>query len=79
MPQSTVAALDALRARGVKVIVNSGRPPMLINNLGGYPFDGFVCMNGGLLILEGKVVWKKPIDREDALAVIRISEELGVS
>ncbi|MBO5562336.1 MAG: HAD hydrolase family protein [Bacteroidales bacterium] len=42
MLPSTVRALDELRRRGIKVIVNTGRPYYLIDNLGGYPLDGYV-------------------------------------
>lgn len=79
MRPETAEALHRLRAGGIKVFINSGRPKYYMNNLGDFPFDGYVCMNGGLLLLDGKVVWSRPIDREDALAVIRVSDENGLS
>lgn len=79
MRPETVAALDTLRARGIKVFINTGRPRYFITNLGDYPFDGYVCMNGGLLILDGKPVWKMPIDPEGAREIIRKAGEAGLS
>lgn len=79
MRPETIAALNALRARGIKVFINTGRPRYFITNLGDYPFDGYVCMNGGLLILDGKPVWKMPIDPEGALEIIRKAGEAGLS
>ena len=79
MLPSTVRALDELRSRGIKVIVNTGRPYYLIDNLGGYPFDGYVCMNGGLVLLGGDVVFKQPVDREMAGKVIDICRERDIA
>ena len=51
----------------------------LIDNLGGYPFDGYVCMNGGLVLLGGEVVFKQPVDREMAGKVIDICRERDIA
>lgn len=49
MPAPTVAALQALRRRGVGVYIATGRPPVDIDFLAALravEFDGFVTMNG---------------------------------
>jgi len=74
MLSSTVAALDAARAAGVKLFVNTGRPRYFIDNLGDYPFDGYVCMNGGQAIYEGRTIYKRPIDQEDVRRIIEVAE-----
>ena len=72
---SVLAALDRLRSRGIKVFVSSGRPIYFIKNLKDYPFDGYVCCNGGIVFVDGKVVFSKPMDPEDVRSVVRVSEE----
>ena len=46
VPQSTRSALRQLQANGHKVFIATGRPKLLINNLGDLFFDGFISMNG---------------------------------
>ena len=75
MLPSTVAALDAARARGVKLFVNTGRPKYFINNLDGYPFDGYVCLNGGMAIYEGRTIYKRPLEKADVARIIDICTE----
>lgn len=74
MLPSTVAALDAARARGVKLFVNTGRPKYFIDNLGDYPFDGYVCMNGGQAIYEGRTIYKRPLEQADVRRIIDVAE-----
>ena len=52
IPQSTIEALAALRERGIKVFIATGRPLVAINNLGDQVFDGYVTMNGGCVLVE---------------------------
>ena len=40
VPASTIEALAALRAKGVKVFIATGRQKGSINNLGSLEFDG---------------------------------------
>ncbi len=47
LPASTRTALDALRAKGIKVIIATGRPPNSIHHMDAmYTFDGYLCANG---------------------------------
>ncbi|MBP3203428.1 MAG: Cof-type HAD-IIB family hydrolase [Bacteroidales bacterium] len=79
MLPSTVAALDAARGRGIKLFVNTGRPRYFIDNLGNYPFDGYVCMNGGQAIYEGRTVYKRPLEPSDVRRIIDVAEENRLS
>lgn len=74
MTPSTLAALDAARAAGHKLFINTGRARYFIDNLGDYPFDGFVCANGSLVEMGGRVVYKRPVDKADAARIIDICE-----
>ena len=46
IPTSACRAINQLRANGHKVFIATGRPKLLINNLGNLKFDGFITMNG---------------------------------
>ncbi len=69
VPQSTRQALAALRARGIKVFIASGRHIASINNLPDLEFDGYVTINGTMatLLRQGhqEVVYRHPIPEAD--------------
>lgn len=46
IPDSTLEALTLLRKKGIKLFIATGRPWVLINNLGEAKFDGFITVNG---------------------------------
>lgn len=50
IPDDTVEALEAAHHCGVKIFIATGRPPMLIDNLGQieHLIDGYVTTNGAL-------------------------------
>lgn len=72
---AVLAALYELQRRGVKVCISSGRPRYLIDNVRDFPFDAFVCANGGLAMVGDEVLWRQPMDRDDAVAVARFAVE----
>lgn len=50
IPASTIFALTQAKANGHKVFISTGRPPLIITNLGAieHLIDGFVTINGAL-------------------------------
>ena len=56
IPASAQLALDMLRQQGIRVFIASGRHLSAINNLGSNRFDGYVTINGGQTIIDGRVV-----------------------
>lgn len=76
---SLIDAFDRLHEAGIKVIVASGRSRLLIKNLRDYPFDGYITVNGGLAVMDGKVLCSEPIDRQVAIDLARRIEETGVA
>ena len=66
IPASTIEALTAAKARGLKIFIATGRPPVLITNLGQleelHLIDGFVSMNGAYCFVGSEVIYKSPID-----------------
>ena len=58
------SALNALKDAGNYIFIASGRPldfldPELVN----FGFNGFVLMNGSVVIIDGKVIFNKPLDK----------------
>ena len=66
IPESTRKAIKNLRAKGIKVIVATGRS---INDLGHVKhieFDGFLTFNGGYcMTVDGKVMSRQVINSDD--------------
>lgn len=67
VPSSTIDSLAALRRHGVKLFVATGRIPSMMTFLEDvFPFDGFVALNGQLVIdREGHVLHRMTHDSED--------------
>ncbi|MDO4755902.1 MAG: Cof-type HAD-IIB family hydrolase [Parabacteroides sp.] len=79
IPQSTLDALAALREKGIKVFIATGRHFRSINNLGDQVFDGYVTLNGGrVLVGTDHVIYKQRIPDEDIQALFRYWEEEGM-
>lgn len=73
-------AIRALRAAGHHTFIASGRPwPYLDRELteSGL-FDGFVLMNGALVMLNGEVLYHRPLAPELVTAAIEIAEAHGI-
>lgn len=66
VPQSTREAIRALREKGIKVFIATGRQLQSINNLGTLEFDGYVTLNGGICYVgRGQVIYRLAIPSED--------------
>lgn len=77
MPPSTVESLHALREKGVKLFVATGRIPSMLGFLEGlFPFDGFVSLNGQLAVLrDGTVLRRFAHDPGDIRQLVGIVEK----
>lgn len=53
MSENLKERLHELQAKGVKLFISSGRARLVMNNLDGFPFDGYVAMNGAETTLDG--------------------------
>lgn len=62
IPPSAIASLRALRRKGVRLFVATGRPLEMVAFLEGvFPFDGFVTFNGQLVMeRDGTVLHRQP-------------------
>lgn len=65
IPESAKQALNALRGRGIRLFICSGRPLCAIDNLEEQTFDGFITVNGGICTYNGEVIHRNPIVRPD--------------
>lgn len=66
IPTSTREALAALRNRGIKLFIASGRHPLDIFPYVDLQFDGYVALNGGYCLAgQDQVIFRREIAQED--------------
>ena len=69
IPASAVEALSAAKAKGHRIFIATGRPRVIINNLGPLQerglIDGYVTMNGAYCFVGDKVIYKSSIPADD--------------
>lgn len=75
VPDSAKRAIAALRAKGVRVFIASGRQLLAINNLEDLQFDGYVALNGGYCIVGEQVIYKHSMPSEDMVSLVQYMEE----
>lgn len=73
IPPSTIFALTQAKANGHKVFIATGRPPLIITNLGAieHLIDGYVTINGALCFVDGKEIRCKNIPKDDVQTVVQ--------
>lgn len=77
MSTAVRSAIHDLRAAGHHTFIATGRPwaylsPELTES---GLFDGFIVMNGAAVLLEGKVIYQKPLPMETVKQIIAIAEQ----
>ena len=72
IPPSTILALTQAKANGHKVFIATGRPPIIITNLGAieHLIDGYVTTNGALCFIGEQTVACHAIPQEAAKLVV---------
>ena len=75
VPDSAKRAIAALRAKGVRVFIASGRQLLAINNLEDLQFDVYVTLNGGYCIVGEQVIYKHSMPSEDMVSLVQYMEE----
>ena len=79
---STILALTQAKANGHKVFIATGRPPIIITNLGAieHLIDGFVTTNGAYCFVGNDVVACKSIPPHEARLIVddAIEKNYGV-
>ena len=81
IPPSTILALTQAKANGSRVYIATGRPPIIITNLGAieHLIDGYITTNGALCFVGDKLVACQPIPKDDVMTCINDSKEKGYS
>ena len=79
MPDSTKRSLHVLRDKGVKLFVATGRFPAMVTFMEAmFPFDGYVTMNGQLVVLaDGSVIHRLGHHPEDIRCLDAVSRQKG--
>ena len=75
IPESTVRALTLARQNGSQVYIATGRPPLIISNLGQieHLLDGYITTNGALCYIGNEIVLYQPISKTDVNTCVQDS------
>ncbi|MDR2951484.1 MAG: Cof-type HAD-IIB family hydrolase [Prevotella sp.] len=77
VPQSTIDAINAVKQKGIKVFLATGRLKKQVQNLGGLEFDGFITVNGAYCVTtDNEVIFKKLIPKEELKSLIAYQENV---
>lgn len=80
IPESTLTALRALREKGIKLCIATGRPRSRTIFLDDYfPFDGYITMNGQYCTAGNQLIRKSTIAPADVAQLIHLSKHLPFS
>ena len=81
IPFSTIQALTQAKANGSRVYIATGRPPLIITNLGAIEplIDGYITTNGALCFVDDELVVCQPIAKEDVMTCVNDCQEKGNS
>lgn len=79
VPESTLAAIEILRNKGIKIFISTGRSYMhtsVVSNI--IDFDGFITLNGSLcLTTDLQKIYANPIPRSNVDTFIKYQEQYG--
>ena len=81
IPPSTIQALTQAKANGHHVFIATGRPPVIITNLGAieHLVDGYITTNGALCFVGKQLVCCQPIPKSEVLTAVEDSKTKGYS
>lgn len=79
IPASAILALTQAKANGHQVFIATGRPPIIITNLGAieHLIDGYVTTNGALCYIGDDIVSCQAIPIDDARRIVDDAKEKG--
>ena len=73
IPASTIEALTIAHEKGIRIFIATGRPTLIINNLGELQsrglIDGYITMNGGYCYVGEQIVYKSSISEKDVQVI----------
>ena len=79
IPESTKEGIRRAKRNGHKCFINTGRARSFVSNkeLLGIGFDGIVSACGCMIEYEGKTIYNRLIDREDAIRTVETTQRYG--
>ncbi|WP_113637163.1 Cof-type HAD-IIB family hydrolase [Nubsella zeaxanthinifaciens] len=77
---STAQAIADLQAKGIKVILSTGRSINSIDHVKYLNFDGFITFNGGYCVAKnGDILFKQCIDAKDIEGILNYAKQNALS
>ena len=77
IPETTIEAIAAAKAKGIRIFLATGRPAVIINNVSALQdrglIDGYITMNGGYCFTGKTVIYKSAIPATDVQRLAQIS------
>lgn len=79
IPLSAVESLREAKKHGIKILISTGRPYSIINNLQQIDdlIDGYITTNGAYCFIGKKVVCCNPISSDNVKTMIRLADEMN--
>ena len=75
--QKTVQTINALRQKGIRQCIVTGRPRASLPDFGDMQFDAMVTFNGSYCYTDNEVIYSNPIDPADVEIVLQNAAALG--
>ena len=76
VPQSAIDAVHAVRQKGIKVFIATGRPRPFINNIAGLEYDGIMSVNGASIVLDdGTCLTHRPVPADDVRRMVEYQDK----
>lgn len=80
IPESAIDAINKVKAKGIKVFISTGRPKVIMNNLGKLQFDGYITMNGAYCFAgSDEVIYKNSIPAKDLEVIVNMVKRKAIS
>lgn len=77
LPPRMVQTLHALREKGIRICVATGRSPVTLPRFEGVEFDAYLTFNGSLCYDGAGTIYSNPIPGEDVKRLIRNATAIG--
>ena len=81
IPASTIEALPLAHEKRFQIFIATGRPTLIINNLGELQsrglIDGYITMNGGYCYVGDEIIYKSSIPNEDVQTIASFCKKNG--
>ena len=75
--EKTMHTLNALREKGIKLCLATGRSPFALPDMGGWEFDAYLTYNGALCYNKSQTIFSNPVSGEDVQKVMANAAALG--